>query len=141
MMGSATALTLIACWLIAVAPPATADDAELRELVMRQGREIEALKQQIGELTKILGTRLDEVEKLTADGRVVMTGPSPRLESADGDFSLAIVGGLQPTAALYDQDSQGTNATTQSLAPDLSSGADFRRAQIGIQGTAFRDFG
>lgn len=98
--GPSAAAVLVSSWLVAAALPAAAEDGELRDLVKRQGQEIEALTKQVEELTKMLGARIDKVERQTAEGHVVMTGPGPKLESAGGDFSMAFVGGLQPTGAL-----------------------------------------
>lgn len=68
-----------------------------------------------------------------SDATVSLAGGRPTFTSADGRFSVAFRGLIQ-----YDQ---GTFA--QGKAPagtDLSSGGNFRRAQIGLQGTAFSDW-
>ena len=53
--------------------------------------------------------------------------------TADGNFTLALRALMQFDVGYYAQGKNGTVA-------DLSSGTNFRRAQIGVQGTAFRDW-
>ena len=67
-----------------------------------------------------------------ANGRPVVT-------SADGHFTLAIRVLGQFDTAYY---AQGTHATQLAAAngPDLSSGQNFRRMQLGVQGKAFGDW-
>jgi len=55
------------------------------------------------------------------------------IASADGNFTLALRGLIQFDTGYF---AQGKNPA----AVDLSSGANFRRAQIGIQGTAWHDW-
>lgn len=138
---------LIALSLVAVAAPAWAQDADplispttpmerqLLERLERQDAEIKALRDQLGEVSKVLGTRVSAVEASTETGKVVMSVPSPRFESASGNFSLAVVGSLQPQVAFYTQSDRGAGA------PMLNNGTSFRRAHFGVQGTAFGDFG
>lgn len=63
------------------------------------------------------------------------TLPNGRLSfaSPDGQFSLALRGLVQFDAGYF---SQGKNPASV----DLNSGTNFRRAQIGLQGTVFRDW-
>jgi phosphate-selective porin OprO/OprP len=63
------------------------------------------------------------------------TIPNGRLSfaSPDGQFSLALRGLVQFDAGYF---SQGKNPA----AVDLNSGSNFRRAQLGFQGTVFRDW-
>lgn len=114
--------------------PATANEARMLERLERQDAEIRALKAQLDEMTKVLGTRVSTVEAATDGGKVIVTVPSPRFESANGDFSLAIIGGLQSQVAFYRQSHRAAGA------PGQASGTSFRRAHLGVQGTAFGDF-
>ncbi len=63
---------------------------------------------------------------------VSLNNGRPTIESADGDFRFAIRGVFQLDAAAYDQESGAT--------PDLSSGSNFRRARLGIEGTMYEDW-
>ncbi len=67
-------------------------------------------------------------------------GPLPRLKTDDGRYSIGLFGLLETDVALYDQDAQGDNETTQSLAADLSSGSGLRRATLGVSGLIDRDW-
>ncbi|HEY4941434.1 MAG TPA: porin [Rhizomicrobium sp.] len=68
-----------------------------------------------------------------------MANGRPVIASADGHFTLAIRALGQFDAAYY---SQGAHATQLAAAngPDLSSGQNFRRVQLGVQGKAFGDW-
>ena len=60
-----------------------------------------------------------------------------QIASADGRFSAALRATVQYDLGYY---MQGARARTLSLGPDLSSGGNFRRAQIGLQGKLFGDW-
>ena len=68
-----------------------------------------------------------------------LAGGRPTITSADGRFSLAI-----RTLVQYDQGyyMQGSKALSLAAAngPDLSSGGNFRRAWLGVQGKLFGDW-
>jgi phosphate-selective porin OprO/OprP len=80
-----------------------------------------------------------------------MDGGRPTFESADGAFTASIRGRLQWDAATYDQDPAGplnedfrragNTADENARARNLADGNNFRRAQIGVEGTVFKDFG
>jgi phosphate-selective porin OprO/OprP len=98
-----------------------------------EAERVTTLEKRVDEVTNVLSTRVEEVEKKTDSGKVVMTTGGPRFESASGDFSLQIVGALQGDAAFYKQGAVGA------ATPKLNGGTNFRRAHIGVQGTAYRD--
>jgi phosphate-selective porin OprO and OprP len=73
----------------------------------------------------------------------------PSIQSADGAFTANLHGVVHFDAADYEQASagplttdlrRGAAATDTSHARDLSSGTDFRRARLGIDGRAFGDW-
>jgi phosphate-selective porin OprO/OprP len=68
-----------------------------------------------------------------------LAGGRPTISSSDGRFTLAI-----RTLVQYDQGYYSQSASAASLAtangPDLSSGGNFRRAWLGIQGKLFGDW-
>ncbi len=91
--------------------------------------------------------RLEKLETAQNDSKIAheeqptwsLTGGRPAVTSADGRFSAAIrVLGQFDTGAFM----QGAHARQLAAAngPDLSSGSNFRRAQLGIQGTLFGDW-
>ncbi len=63
----------------------------------------------------------------------------PTITSADGRFSAAIRTLVQFDWGYYSQSAAATTLPT-AYGPDLSSGANFRRAQLGIQGKLFGDW-
>jgi phosphate-selective porin OprO and OprP len=103
--------------------------------VEQQQRQIDELQKQVRELSAILANRIAKVEANTSDGKAVMSSPTARIESINGDFALQVVGAIQPTFAAYSQSNLGPRS------PVLEGGSEFRRAHIGVQGTVYRDFG
>jgi len=90
------------------------------------------------------------IEKLEADDNTArlakqeaptwsLAGGRPTVTSADGRFSASIRVLGQFDVGYY---MQGKHAMQLALAngPDLSSGSNFRRAQLGVQGTVFGDW-
>lgn len=65
-----------------------------------------------------------------------LAGGRPTITSSDGRFSLALRTTVQYDQAYY---SQGHTAGL-STGPDLSSGGNFRRAYLGVQGKLFGDW-
>lgn len=148
--------------------PQTENERILLELIEKQDAEISALKEQVNALTKLvtalsagaaqttktktaaasaadrvttlenhaneMPTRVATMENGTGSGKLAMTTPGPRFESSSGDHRLQIVGALQADAAFYKQRARG------SAAQKLNGGTSFRRAHLGVQGTAFQDF-
>jgi phosphate-selective porin OprO/OprP len=84
-----------------------------------------------------------------AAGGATITAGKPLIASADGRFTANIHGVMQFDSADYLQDKAGSVATDlrrgaaagdTAHARDLSSGSNFRRSRIGIEGKAFGDF-
>ena len=74
-----------------------------------------------------INTRLDAQNKTSIDnGRLTVTSPN-------GAFSLSLRALVQFDAGYF---AQGKNSSTV----DLNSGTNFRRAQLGFQGTVFKDW-
>lgn len=78
----------------------------------------------------------------------------PTISSSDGRYSVALRGLVQADAAHYDQEGQriaaqdfrrgsvgGSPNRETNAAQDLSDGAYFRRARLGVEGVFNRDFG
>jgi phosphate-selective porin OprO and OprP len=120
----------------ALPPPAPAPapvPAALETKVADQQAAIDALTQQL---------EADENSaRLTKQEAPVwsLAGGRPTITSSDGRFSLAI-----RTLVQYDQGYYSQSAGAKSLAaangPDLSSGGNFRRAWLGVQGKLFGDW-
>jgi phosphate-selective porin OprO/OprP len=75
----------------------------------------------------------------SSQNTVSLANGRPTFTSADGQFTAAIRALGQFDSAYY---SQGGDASKLPAAygPDLSSGSNFRRAYLGVQGTAFGDW-
>lgn len=120
-------------------------DTLIRELAAR----IEALEAQVGDLAERSSAGTDDVRRIVAEApQVTINNGRPQIASANGDFRVAFRGLFQFDAASYFQDdasspdNRRSGATTAEglNAGDLSSGVNFRRARIGLEGTAFRDW-
>lgn len=84
-----------------------------------------------------LETRLDRLEAAAAPAqndavRVTLANGRPTLQTADGESRISLRGLVQFDAASYDQDGAG--------AQDLSSGTNFRRARLGVDGQMTKDW-
>ena len=82
--------------------------------------------------------------------RVSILGGRPTILSSDGRYSLSIRGIVQGDAGFFDQRPQrapdfrrgsvGAGSRENNGAQDLSNGANFRRARLGVEGVFDRDF-
>jgi phosphate-selective porin OprO/OprP len=75
----------------------------------------------------------DVSNQIASQTRIAMPNGRLTFASPDGQFSLSLRGLVQFDAGYF---SQGKNPA----AVDLNSGTNFRRAQLGFQGTVFRDW-
>lgn len=147
-------------WLAATAaaaaltgPALAASDAALRAEVQELREELSQLREQLKSLKQQSGAQFTEtIRRQDEQPKVKLDNGRPSFESADGNFTAQIRGRVQFDVAAYDQDPEGSlatdfrrgsvgDATENQRARDLSSGANFRRAQIGVEGTFFKDFG
>ena len=144
-------------------------DAQKQQLAT-QREEIDALRGRTSEPAPAPPTavvdadrrRIDDLERSTAQAKVAaqeapvvrMTASRPTITSADGRSSLAVRSSVQLDMAHYDQaparplasdyrrGSVGAVGLRETdAARDLSDGAYFRRARIGVEGVIARDFG
>lgn len=134
-------------------PALAASDAGLREEVRELRAELAEMRQQLQSLKKQSGAQFTEtIRRQDEQPKVKLDNGRPSFESADGNFTAQIRGRVQFDVGAYDQDAEGPvgtdyrrgsvgDATENQKARDLSSGANFRRAQIGVEGTFFKDFG
>lgn len=113
------------------APPPVAPEIEQRVTV--QESKLDALAQKVDAAeTK---AKLDKQEQ----PKWSFTGGHPQFSSADGRFSLGIKAIAQYDTAYYMQSASALRLAAAN-GPDLSSGSNFRRVQLGIQGTLFGDW-
>ena len=125
------------------APPASATedarDARIRDLEEK----VQALAEQLAALKAGAADDHRDVQRIQAAPAVALNGGRPTIASADGKNRFAVRGVAQFDAATYEQDSPGlpdnrragADAAEGPNARDLSSGTNFRRARLGIEGT------
>jgi phosphate-selective porin OprO/OprP len=145
---------LVASSAIAVLSGAAyaASDAALEAEVRALREELSAMKQQLQSLKQQSGAQFTETLRRQDEApKLKMDGGRPTFETADGAFTASIRGRLQWDAATYDQDPAGplnedfrrasNTADENARARNLADGNNFRRAQIGVEGTLFKEFG
>jgi len=124
-----------------------AEDGDLRA-------EVETLQAQVLDLKSSTSAQIQDVRTAQAATTTSLGGGKPVLSTADGAFTFAPHGVLQFDAAQYFQDAAGNTATdlrrdgpaigTSGIdaahARQLKDGTLFRRARLGADGTAFKDF-
>ena len=120
--------------------------AKQQEQISQQQQEIERLRQQLAD-----GVQQTKLAVQDAP-RVSMSNARPTINSADGRSSISVRSVVQLDAAHHDQDpdrgvadfrrgSVGAAPNRETAAArDLSDGAYFRRARVGVEGNLARDF-
>jgi phosphate-selective porin OprO/OprP len=120
-----------------LAPPALAQTDPRVTILEQQLRDVRAdldsLKKAQDNASKAASQTADLGKQIAAQPKV--TNPNGRFTftSADGDFSVSLRALVQFDMGYF---SQGRNPASV----DLNSGTNFRRAQLGFQGTVFRDW-
>jgi phosphate-selective porin OprO/OprP len=137
-----------------------AQQAELERLRAQVGGQTASppLAQAVeGQSAQIATLQENAAQQKLADAerpRIGLTGGRPTLTSPDGRYSIALRATVQLDAAHYAQDAEGPLASDfrrgsvglppnreTNAARDLSDGAYFRRARLGVEGVFNRDFG
>jgi phosphate-selective porin OprO/OprP len=113
--------------------PAPAPPAVVETRLQQQDQKIEELKTQ--------AAAQDNRQRLAAQEQPAASISNGRLSltSADGRFSAALRATVQYDLGLYMQSAAARNLPAAN-GPDLSSGGNFRRAQLGLQGKVFGDW-
>src|SRR5438552_2302095 len=103
-------------------------------------RELENVQVQLRDLKRSQSNQYDDVNRLIGGlVQVKLDNGRPTFTSADGDFSLAIRALAQLDWGYYSQGARAA-ALPAAFGPDLSSGTNFRRVYLGLQGKAFADW-
>jgi phosphate-selective porin OprO/OprP len=117
----------------AAAPRAAPAPASLEtRLTAQESRTDEIVNRLEAQETQTRLAKQDQPNWSLSNGR-------PTISSADGRFSLAIRAIAQYDTAYYMQDKRAALLSAPN-GPDLSSGGNFRRTQLGIQGSLFGDW-
>ena len=82
----------------------------------------------------------DTQAQRASDVKVTLDNGRPTFTSADGQFTAAIRLLSQLDWAYYSQGREGPMRFPAAYGPDLSSGANFRRVYLGVQGKVFGDW-
>jgi len=109
------------------------DEAEAQRLM--------ALETQLEEKEEdglTIRTRLATLEQMNADASWIYDFNRATIRTADNRFQLAFRGRFQFDSGLFFQDHDLSPEVT--VGRDLRNGANFRRAQIGVEGRVYRDF-
>src|ERR1700761_1202122 len=115
-----------------VAAPAPATPPPVVETRLQQQ------DQKIDELVAKFGAEQDSRRFVAQEQpQASITNGRLQIASADGRFSAALRATVQYDVGYY---MQGNHARTLATGPDLSSGSNFRRAQLGLQGKVFGDW-
>src|SRR5258705_1999146 len=92
------------------------------------------LEAQIADLKATSGANVQTVrEQVNAQPVVTLNNARPTITTPDGNFKFAVRSLVQFDAAHY-------NESPRTAANDLGSGTNFRRARLGIEGTAWKDW-
>ena len=102
--------------------------------------QIQNLSSQVEDLKRSTSDQYTDVQNQQAAAvKVTIANGRPTISTADGDFTASIRSLVQYDWGYY---SQGAAAASLPAAygPDLSSGANFRRVYLGVQGKLFGDW-
>lgn len=116
--------------------PATAPEPAARA-APASSAEMTAIREELAQKTNAitaLEERIKETEKVKAK-----YGPGLHFESADGNFTAAIDGRLQVDSQ-YNITNDVLPANGASTPNELNSGANIRRARLGVEGTLYKDW-
>lgn len=128
----AGAAAIAACWPgLAAADEAT--DARIKALE----EQLQLLQSQIADLKSSTASNLQAVRSDASETKATISGGKPTIASGDGKFSATLHGVMQLDTAKYFQED---NLPASVTARDLSGGANFRRARIGVDGKIFGNF-
>ena len=120
----------------ATEPQAATTDDRLKALE----QELDAVNTQLADLKRSQSDQYGDLNhQLGGLVQVKLDNGRPTFTTADGDFSLAIRALVQLDWGYYSQSATAA-ALPAAFGPDLSSGANFRRVYLGVQGKAFRDW-
>jgi len=118
------------------AAQSTDSDAKIQALES----EIQDLSTQVQDLKRSTGDEYTDVQNQQATAvKVTIANGRPTISSADGNFTAVIRALAQYDYAYYSQTAAGA-ALPAAYGPDLSSGSNFRRVYLGIQGKLFGDW-
>jgi phosphate-selective porin OprO/OprP len=124
---------------IALAVPARAGEAT-QDRIRQLEAQIQELAQQVQDLKRQSATQYSDIQEArAADPKPSIDSGRISVSSADGRFTAQVRALGQFDAANYSQGGRARNLPAAN-GPDLSSGSNFRRAYLGVQGKVFGDW-
>lgn len=143
-----TLATIGASWLALASVAAAQQAAQPADERERRIQELEQrladIEAQLNDLKASSAADVADVRRVASEAPVVtVANGRPAIASANGDFRFALRGLVQYDYAHYEQDGAQTPDNRRgdtAAASDLNSGGNFRRARLGFEGTAFRDW-
>jgi phosphate-selective porin OprO/OprP len=137
-MKFSTGAMIGASWLALSGAALAQETPEAREQRIQElEQRLADIESQLQDLKASSSADVAEVRRVASEQPVVtLANGRPTIATPDGNFRFALRGVFQFDAATYLQD----EVVAPVDSPDLSSGANFRRARIGFEGTAFRDW-
>ena len=129
-----TALVSGAAASALLAPTAFGADAKTDARIEQLEQQIELLSQQVKDLKTGTASKFAETKR-AADAQPVVSldNGRPTFKTADGNFTASLRSLVQWDAGYYIQKDAPAGS-------DLSSGTNFRRARIGLEGTLYKDW-
>ncbi|HWA01228.1 MAG TPA: porin [Caulobacterales bacterium] len=122
------------------AAPADPRDARIRELERR----LEDIEGRLNDLKASTAAESQDIRTtLSSAPQTSINNGRAAFATADGSQKLAVRALVQFDATHYDQDDPATpdnRRADTAAASDLNSGTNFRRARLGVDGTAFKDW-
>jgi phosphate-selective porin OprO/OprP len=119
--------------MLAGSPAMAADGSDAATLDALQAQ-VQTLSTQVRDLKRNQYAATGGSDKRhDPDVRISLKNGRPTFSTADGNFSFALRSLVQFDTAYYSQDHAPAGS-------DLSSGSNFRRARLGFDGTAFKDW-
>lgn len=121
---------------VTAAPAPSAADEKIKALE----DQVQGLQDQIIDLKRSTGDQYTDItNQQNALVKVTLANGRPTFTTADGQFSAAIRALVQYDYAYYSQQA-GAKTLPAAFGPDLSSGSNFRRVYLGLQGKLFGDW-
>lgn len=118
---------LVALLLSSTASAAFAQTSE--ERIAQLEAQLTALSEQIADLKTQSGAAVQDVRTIATANATTLANARPTIATADGTQKFAVRGLIQFDGAVYDEKNRTPAAN------DLSSGTNFRRARLGVEGS------
>lgn len=125
---------------LAVTPALAEPDGATQDRIQQLEQQIRELADQVQDLKRQSANQYADTQQTrAADTKVTIDNGRPTISSADGNFTAQVRGLGQFDAAYYQQEHRARHLPAAN-GPDLSSGSNFRRVYLGVQGKVFGDW-